>query len=593
MHELNELLKPSWGSEQWIQEGWDQITADEKQLIKERMVILFKDGLPFTLKHDKLLYIYAFSLLAQLEVLAIQVPLKFQHKMSSAAHRQRMREQLLDEIFHGLVFTRIVYLLCAPHALPPAYNENIEALCNFIRKEECPKVAVMLLNLIGEGWIEEVFYSFKRQGIAPLVFDTIIADEHRHVCEADLYQDIGLPDMEVLRSKMAYLEEQLLTNLFMQYKYIFSVSALLGVEGVMDFLQSINTKHHGQLQKIGLKPSENWDFFMQTAYELFPKIRHYAESNHEIAMTPIRQVFMTQWDNPSDPTMVGEFNLNVSCLDFFNKKFPPETVTVLMLQAISLCLSETPLMRAYLSHQRLYRSQEAYMGLIVRLPDCGDHLATIVFENCHKLPVQELSARIQSIIKIMAYCFQKRQQLEARYPQFANLMVNALSDFHNSGYPYPMPGNAVVSLSNIGSCGYTQTKSPLRANEAMKLTLLAIERKPVWNAASNSFEAQDILPVSISADHRIFDGNIAVPHLMKHYFAESFSKMEQELATPKTISYNKTREMQFIKLVERAITNNAEMTYKILSGLQTYWLDFLKVEELLSDELTKALKEHA
>lgn len=589
MHELNELLKPSWGSEYWIQEGWDQINDDEKVVIKNRINELFKDGLPFELKHDKLLYIYAFSLLAQLEVLAIQVPLKFQHKMTSPAYRERMRVQLLDEIFHGLVFTRIVYMLCAPRALPPAYNDNIELICNFIRNEECPKVAVMLLNLIGEGWIEEVFYSFKRQGIAPRVFDTIIEDEHRHVSEADLYHDIGLPDMATVAAKMAYLEDQLLTNLFMQYKYMFSMSALLGVEGIIDFLQALNTKHVKQLNKIGLKPGESWNFFMKTAYELFPKIQQYCQLHEEIPMTPIRKVFMTQWSKPSDPTMVGEFNLNVSFLDFFNKKFPPDTITLLMLQTISLSLSENPLLRAYLSHNTLYRSQAAYLGLIVKLPECGDHIGTVVFENCHNLTSHQLSLRIRSIIKMMAYCFHQRQQLEILHPHLTGMIDKALYEFNNDDYDYPFPGNAVVSLSNIGAYGYTQTKSPLRVNEAMKFTLLEIERKPVWNKQTQAFEPQDILPVSISADHRIFDGNVPVPKMLTDCLARMFTKMKHDMANPRPLISHQSQEEQFKELIEQSIANNVEMTYKILMGLQTYWLDFIEVETLLSEQLIQEL----
>ena len=258
--ELNELLRPSWGSEHWILEGWNQISKEEKELIKGRLDELFKDGLPFDLKYDKLLYIYTFSLLAQLEVLAIQVPLKFESKMSTPEFRQQMHVQLIDEIFHGLVFTKIVYLLCAPLSLPPAYSENIERLCNFIRDEDCPKVAVVLLNLIGEGWIEEIFSSLESQGVAPKVFATIIEDEHRHVSEADLYRDIGLPDKEIVRRKLEYLEEQLLTNIFLQYKYVLSVSTLLGFEGAIGFLQALDKKHNQQLKKINIEPSENWHF---------------------------------------------------------------------------------------------------------------------------------------------------------------------------------------------------------------------------------------------------------------------------------------------------------------------------------------------
>ena len=586
--ELNELLRPSWGSEHWILEGWNQISKEEKELVKSRLDDLFKEGLPFELKCDKLLYIYTFSLLAQLEVLAIQVPLKFESKMSTPEFRQQMRIQLIDEIFHGLVFTKIVYLLCAPLALPPTYSENIERLCNFIRDEECPKVAVVLLNLIGEGWIEEIFSSLESQGIAPKVFATIIEDEHRHVSEADLYRDIGLPDKEIVRRKLEYLEEQLLTNIFLQYKYALSISTLLGFEGAIGFLQALDKKHNQQLKKINIEPSKNWHFFMGIAKEIFPKALRYSQTNHEIEMTPIRKVFMTQWDNPSDPTMVGEFNLNVSCLDFFNKKFPPETLTTLMMQTISLGLSENDSFRSYLSHKKLYQSKESYVGLIVKLPDCGDHIGTIVFENCHELTVQELALRARTLIKVMVYCFKKREQLEKEHPHLTSIIEETLYEFANDLYGYPIPGNSVVSLSNIGICGYSQTKSPLRSNEAMKFTLLEIERKPVWNKKTQAFEPEDILPVSVSADHRIFDGNIPVPKVVAQYFEKAFAKMLATLAVPVNTKMQ-NQDAHFMKLFDQLLSYNLELGYKVLTLLQTYWLDFLSLEELLQNDLAKKI----
>jgi hypothetical protein len=205
--ELRELLSPSWGAEKWILEGWNKINNEEKELIKTRMHELFKDGLPFEVKQEKLIYIYTFSLLAQLEVLAIQIPLKFEDKMSTPQFKQQMRAQLLDEIFHGMVFIKIAYMLSAPYATPPAYNENIEVLCDYIRNEECPKIALIMLNLVAEGWIEEVFQSLDEQKVAPKVFATILADEHRHVLEADLYREIGMPDKAILQKKLGELEE--------------------------------------------------------------------------------------------------------------------------------------------------------------------------------------------------------------------------------------------------------------------------------------------------------------------------------------------------------------------------------------------------
>ena len=42
MNELNELLNPLWGTQKEIADIWNQITLDEKQLIKIRMDDLFK-----------------------------------------------------------------------------------------------------------------------------------------------------------------------------------------------------------------------------------------------------------------------------------------------------------------------------------------------------------------------------------------------------------------------------------------------------------------------------------------------------------------------------------------------------------------------
>ena len=579
--ELSGLLRPSWGAEKWILEGWNQISADEKKMIKGRMDDLFREGLPFELKSDKLFYIYTFSLLAQLEVLAIQVPLKFESKMSTPEFRERLHVQLLDEIFHGLVFTKIVYMLCAPYSVPPQYSANIEQLCDFIRNENCPKVAIMLLNLIGEGWIEEIFYSLDRSGIAPKVFQIILEDEHRHVCEADLYRDIGMPEMKEVRPKIAYLEEQLLTNIFMQYKYMVSVCALLGVDGVQDFKQSLDKKHRQQLNKINLQPTDNWQFFMRFFDELLPRIHQYAAANEEVEMTSIRKVLMTQWENPSDPTMAGQFNVNVSCLEFFNKKFPAETLTCLMMQAVSLGLTLTDSFRHYLSFRKIFRSKEAYVGLVVKLPDCGDHIGTIIFENCHNFSFAELAGKIKAVMAMMIYCYKKREHLEKTNERVQELMHGMMHEYAYNTYGYPIAGTPFVSVSNIGYCGYSQCMSPLRCNESMKFTLMEVERKLVWNKNTQAFEPEDILPVSISADHRIFDGNIPVPKMTAEYFNTMFEKMieNKNEATPP-----KSEDKKIQKLLDQLLESNVEMGYKTLLFLQTYWCDFLSVEDMFQSE---------
>ncbi len=591
MDDFIELLRPRWGSEKWILEGWEKISSDEKQLIKTRMDELFQDGLPFEIQHDKLLYVYVFSLLAQLEVLAIQVPLKFQDKMVSLENKQRMHIQLLDEIFHGLVFTKILYMLCEPYAYPPEYNENVEILCNFIRDEECPKVAIMLLNLVAEGWIEESFKCYAQQNIAPKVFNIILTDEHRHVCEADLYHDVGLPDPALMKEKLEFLEEQLLVNFFLQHRYITASAALLGLEGVTNFMQSLNAKHHQQLKKINLEPSKKWLAFMQVAQNALPIVHEYAQKHHEVEMTPTRKIFMTQWDNASDATMVSQSNINVSCVDFFSKKFPSETLTTLMMQSVSLWRKENELYRNYLHYKKLYRSTEAYVGVIVLLPGCGDHIGTIAFENCHEMSVNELSKRIRDIVSMMVYCYKRREELEKAHPHLKPYDDNKLHDFAYNVYGYPLPGSAIITISNVGPWGYTDAKTPLFKNEAVKFVMMQVERKQVWNKENQSFEIQDHLPISISADHRIFDGNTPVPRMINDTFQRMFQKMHTDMAKPRSLK-NPINSAHFVKSVETVLNLNIDFGYQFLNALQTVWADFLTPENLLIPmEAVKAMKD--
>jgi hypothetical protein len=584
--ELTTLLKPSWGAEKWILEGWNKITVHEKELIKERMHDLFKDGLPFEIQHDKLLYIYTFSLLAQLEVLAIQVPLRFEEKMSTPLFKQQMRTQLLDEIFHGMVFTKIVYLLCEPYHSPPAYNEYIEGLCDFIRNEDCPKVGVVLLNLVAEGWIEEIFKSLYKQNIAPRVFDVILEDEHRHVCEADLYQEIGIPDRELLSKKLETLEGLLLNSLSLQPKYASAVSVLLGAPATHSFILTLNEKHIKQLKKIKLVPSRQWQLLMQMGLEIFSRLEPYTDKIykeiHEVEMTPIRKAFMTQWNAPGDPTMVCQFNMDISCLDFFGKKYPAETLTTLMMQALSQQLTTVDSFRNFLSYKKMYQSRSAFVAVVVKLPGCGDHVGNIIFKDCHEITVQVLAARIRHVLQMMVYCYMRREQIEKDHPHVKHNLDKVYYDAAHDAYAYPVSGSPVVSISSIGFCGYSQAVSPLRKTESLKLTLLTVERKPVWSNTTQSFEAKDMLPVSISADHRIFDGNLPIPKLLDGSFQIAFQKMLQDIGKP-VAAEKPNQQANFAKIVDKMLAENLELGYRVLATLQNVWPNFVDIDDIVNE----------
>lgn len=536
---FDHLIKPSWGTEKWILEGWNKLNNEEKASIGARVDDLFKDGLPFEMKHDKLLYVYAFSLMAQLEVLGIQLPLRFVDIMQNPEFKQKMRVQLVDEVFHAIAFTKIIFMLVEPYSSPPVYNEKVERICNFVRSQDCLKMGMVVMNLVCEGLVEEVFTIFYEQGIAPKLFKLIIDDEHRHVCEADLYREIGLPDQEKMNETLENLEDLIINAFTLEPKFTIAINALLGPVGAAKFSVGLKEKHKKQLKKLNRVPGEKWDLIFEVAPELQADFQYYAkeidrEMNlevNEVEMSPTKKMLMTELNNPGDPTMVAQFNLDVT--DFYEtNKYDNEVLTALMMQAMSHVLFSNDSFRCFLSFKKFYQSRSAYLAIIDKLPDCNGHLSTVYFKDCHEMPVNKLLEKIQRSKQMMSWCYKKREQIEKEYPELKRDLDESLYDEAHSLYPCPLPGSQSVFLCNIGSYGYNQGVIPLAKHTGFHILLLAVEKKPVWDKTSQSFVARDILPISISADARIFDGLFPMPDALNKGFQAAFQKMKEQEENP-------------------------------------------------------------
>ena len=126
------LISPSRGVEKWISEGWDILNGQERAEIEERVENLFVEGLPFELEHDKAIYLYIFTLLSQLEIVALQLPLKTLPHLKDKKLKKLMRQQLVDEVFHAILFSKIACELSVPFGYPPEYNQYID---NTYRKQ--------------------------------------------------------------------------------------------------------------------------------------------------------------------------------------------------------------------------------------------------------------------------------------------------------------------------------------------------------------------------------------------------------------------------------------------------------------------------
>ncbi|RUR12549.1 2-oxo acid dehydrogenase subunit E2 [Legionella sp. km772] len=638
--ELDTLLKPSWGSEKWLAEGWNALSQAEKEAINKRIAALFKAGLPFVMDHSPILYTHLFALLAQLKILALQLPLQFEKKLERPDLRQRMHQQFLDEMFQAIVFTKTLFLLAAPYGTIPAYNAELEKITQFTQEQEDLNLG-LVINLLYKAILTKVFSNFYEQNIAPQFFVILLKDERRHLQEADLYLELGLPEETLLSKTLQNFEELILSAISLEPRYAVAISNLLDPMAANKFITSVHESYVEQLKKIKSTPSHQVDL----AIEMGSSIAK--ETNQEISpieMTTLRKAMMGQLNNPGDPTIVAQFNLDLTEFCAFQKEDSNDLLTVLMMQTISLILTENAAFRNFLNFNKLYQTAGAYVALVEKVPS-SEHLGTICFKDCHKLNASELLFKIKKTELVMHYCYQKREEIEKTHPEFQQRLNELLQSYTEDVFPNPIPGSYGVYLSNLGAYGYTHAASPLFKHTGLHVLLLGIEKKQVWNPTTNSFEAKDLLAISVSADNRIFDGMFPLPELANKAFKTVLAQMKKQQGSTKPvkppstiadllakkgltslldsqsiakeakkvlgdelelyrqkitsspnlrnladellldyIGLNSDQEpSHFKKHLEKLLAENLEQGYRILTKLQSLWCDYLDIEKNFSN----------
>lgn len=591
---IDELIYPAWGSEQWICEGWDELEPEEKQEITERVERLFKQGLPFKLIHEKILYIYLFSVLAQLEVFAIQLPLRFADKIEDPYLKERMRAQLLDEIFHAIVFTRVTFLLSAPYAFPPAYNKKIEEISLYVRSITCPKIGFVVINLITEGLVEEIFLAMYNNNIAPEVFKVILEDEQRHVCETELYREIGLPDKDRLEDELKKIEELLISVFFLESHYATAIGALLGLRAGQALIKTVHEKYIRQLTSIGMTPTDSSELAFQVATHFSTEFKPEVDEDpnqlyqeiSEIEMSPMRKILMTAFNSPGNPTMTVEFDLDISDFGFFDNQYSHELLTPLVMQTLSHVLISNDNLRDFLSYKKTHRSQGAYVSVIEKLPDCDELMGDIVFRNCHESNTDTLLEKINQHKHSMADAYKKRIELDLELPELKDDVQSILYNGVYDLYSYPSPGRHGVCLINLGHLGFTKVNVPLSKHMGLRASLLTVKRAEVWNNESKSFDRRDLLPISLSVDLRLFDWVSPIPDLMNQAFQIMLKKMIKEkndsLAKPNLPSNDLDKlidNSNFKKLIDKLLNESKELGYVALCLMEIRSFDYIATED--------------
>jgi hypothetical protein len=267
------------------------------------------------------------------------------------------------------------------------------------------------------------------------------------------------------------------------------------------------------------------------------------------------------------------FGIDITPIEFFEKKYHPETVTCLMLQALSKAMSNYPLLKNYMCHHKIYNPKDSLVGLAVLIPGSQDHLSMIEFKNCHEMSIASLSHHIKFDIGIISYCYKRTEELKKEHHWLQDIFNKTFvprAESFSRHFHAPQMAKPAISLSNIGHWGYDTPISPLFPDEAVKLTLGKIERKQVWNNTIREFETRDILPVGISVDHRVFDANIPVPGLMQTGFDQMFQMMHQNTASAES-ARGASELNRFIEATEKSLKTNLEMTFKGLMFSSHIW----------------------
>ncbi len=564
MLELDFLVKPQWGIERWLKAALAMINEQEQQEIVERMDDLFSEGFPVIVEKNKVLYAHVFGMLAQLESLAVQVPLKFLSELKGHGDLEaKMRQQLVDEVFHTAVFLKIAHELSMPYAFPPTYEASIEEFCLFVTSEPDVRTVVIMLNLIGEGWIEQIFDVLHQAGIATKVFDVILEDEKRHVAEAELYQALGLPDRVYMQKKLAILEEKLITKVVFMPKNTLAMAGLIGVDGCYKLMEQINEKHLVQIAKLDLKPHYLWNYFMEHVPEIM-SFYHDNNGDKRVELTPARKVLIAAWENPKSPTMSSEFSIDVTRLGFFEKKYPPDTILGISLQALSKTMAENLHWCRYICNNEIFEAEASFTSIVVKLPNHDAHLGMIFFKNCHEMSLMALSKHIKHELAIMNYCYEKTLALTKEHPELMEVMNVFFRKKRDDVFGRPDIASPVVSLSNVGPWGFERVTSPLLPGEIGKVTLTKIKRVQEYNHQTNQFETIDKMPVNVSVDHRVLDANMPLPLEMQRCFKEVCDTFERDIRQPKKPTGDFADLAEFKEYSDRLLEGSLDFGFRAL-----------------------------
>ena len=375
LQDVVHIIQPEWPPLRHVRRGWQALSYDERNEV-ERRVTQTLSGVEWPQeRRDSLLHFFTF--LAQVETIAIEIPMRF---LPSAplALRPLLQRQLVDEVFHSTLFSRIAHELALPASRPPAPLASAEALLDRIRTEPDLAITATLLNVVAEGWIETVFKHALRWGVADQVFKTVLQDEARHVHEAKAY--LADLDREKAQAAVRAFEEGMV-RVSAEPTVALSILDLAGEANQRALGLALAQQHRRHLEEVGLSPSPEWTQSMAQLSEATAQAQERPKAPTSAPDTEWRRLARRVWLPPRDPTMQGDLDIPVGHV-------PRKALTPVIIAALGQAWAKHPELNRVLARGGIWQLPHANVGVRVLLDD--NELATVVIPEADRRSVSDI-----------------------------------------------------------------------------------------------------------------------------------------------------------------------------------------------------------
>lgn len=514
--DLAEFMEASWPPMAHVRRGAARLGPEGRALVAQRVRETLARFTPPPGKDAPLRRFFSF--LSQVEVIAIEVPLSAM-PTARADVLPMLERQLADEVFHATVFAALAKR-CGGLDKP---IPEAERLLDQIRRQEDPRTTAVLLNLVAEGWIENLFDHAATWGVCDEVFQIVLEDESRHVEEAHAHAE-GM-DVRAVEAAVRAFENELF-RLVQHPRVLLPTLALAGEEKFQALGQSFLDVHKSALGEVGLSAADGVDRFASTYASLVDDAPEPERATRIEPESQWRRTALELWDTPRSPAMSGWIELPVDHI-------PRHLLTAVIVAAIGKVWSEYPRMNRYAHGGALWQPARVCVGVRVSLGDAREALSTIPILDAEARSVNDVRRVLRAGVATMN---ETGRSVEALVPDAQMEPLGAiLRDEELMRMVPPETVVCPVTVSNVGKAGLFAGfgAMPGALGQSVEIIVGRVEKRPVWRRWR--YKPVDSVIIGCTADHRVIDGTHAAEGMRRLREALSPQGVREILARPDTL----------------------------------------------------------